>query len=212
MTIANLPEKKSRSSFSSTPLKVAVLSSPLPLFTIWLDAQPPLLYRPCRNGEGEEGAHYAVIISKMRKKKGKSSCCKVHVKRFIFKYKFVCCSLQLYKNWAPLQLPFRGFEKMEKLCRRVICSSHHWTASLKRYFSARFSHVSIIESRVGSCEGVMANRVETSHITSLLNSMWIGSWFSLTLFIPLYGNILLPGNPFYKWMKLEKTNLKLIEL
>ena len=212
MTIAAPLEKSHASHSHQPPLKVEVLSSPPPPFHNLFGCSTPSPLPPLQKGGGEEGAHYAVIISKMRKKKGKSSSCKAHVKRFIFKYKLVCCSLQLYKNWAPLQLPFRGFEKMEKLCRRVTCSSHHWTASLKRYFSARFSHVSIIESRVGSCESVMANRVETSHITSLLNSIWIGGWFSLTLFIPLHGNILLPGNPFYKWMKLEKTNLKLIEL
>ena len=174
MTIAAPLEKSHASHSHQPPLKVEVLSSPPSPFSQfgWM-LNPLSSTAPAERG-GEEGAHYAVIISKMRKKKGKSSSCKAHVKRFIFKYKLVCCSLQLYKNWAPLQLPFRGFEKMEKLCRRVTCSSHHWTASLKRYFSARFSHVSIIESRVGSCESVMANRVETSHITSLLNSIWIG--------------------------------------
>ena len=119
---------------------------------------------------------------------------------------------------------------MKKLCRRfavakVICSSHYWTASLKYYFSTRFSHaslkyyfctrfshVSIIESRVGSCENVLANRIETSYITSPLNSIWIGGWFSLPMCIPFHGNFLLPGNPFYKWMKIEMTNLKLFEL
>ena len=121
------------------------------------------------------------------------------------------------QNWTPSQALFKGFDKMEKLCRRfavakVICSKHYWTASLKCCFSICFSHVSIIESRGGSCQNVLANRVETSHITSLLNSIWIGGWFSLPLCIPHHGNILLRGNSFYKWMKLEKTNVKLIEL
>ena len=128
-------------------------------------------------------------------------------------------------NFTKIELLHRYLSKilikMEKLWRRfavakVICSSYYWTAFLKCYFSTHFSHVLIIESKFGSCKNVLANQVETSPITNPLISIWIawgiGEWFSFPLCIPLHEYILLLGNVFYKWIKLEKTNLKLIEL
>ena len=119
-------------------------------------------------------------------------------------------------NFTKIELLHRCLSKVLKKWRNYVEESFaaviFKTASLKRYFSTRFSHVLIIESRVGSCENILVNRVETSHITSPLNCIWIEGWFSLPLCIPLHGTILLPWNPFCKWMKLEKTNIKLIEL
>ena len=86
------PEKSHVPLSQQPPLKVVVLSSSL-FFKIWLDAQPTPPPTPHPTPAEMGDAQYAVIISKIKKKKGKSSRCKVHAKGFIFKYKYVCYSL-----------------------------------------------------------------------------------------------------------------------
>ena len=119
----------------------------------------------------------------------------------------------IQRCYSRVLLKWRNYvEHLQQPLLNCIFKCYFSTHVSHRFPWCNLLHEWIIESRVGSYQNVLADHAETFHITSLLNSIWIGGWFSLSLCIPLHGNILLCGNPFYKWMKLDKTNPKLIEL